>query len=375
MLEKLVSALKGPVESVFMSVNSGDGEPLELCEECGSPLLGSACTNCGTSYRDGASPVGAAPLDRRDLSKVLGRSVGARAHGSYALSMQQEEGMAPLRKEIDILVEQFSASPESKASVKQSAERLAVKVMGEVGPTKAAIASVAQEFLRQGRSMAEVSSCVAKVHAGLDRVKDMIVQVGPLRDVGEVVILVDGRERPFSSAKAGLYCKLRIPVFASDDGKLMEFRGTEVTKHGYDPKRMVRGAYWSEFVIRVQEINFELFKVLKEARLSGLPVGAEDLGASFRKFSISKLPVTELLLKESGLFNEVSAEYAKLYAAKVMDGQGRSPRKLAEDALREACEEVVPGSLSDLMILKFRLKPSGMKSLIVKWEPAEYWPG
>lgn len=353
----------------------GEGEPLELCEECGSPLTDGACPVCGSGFREGAGPTGTAPMSRRELSGLLDRSAGERTYGSLVLSMQQEEGMAPLRKEIDLLVEQFSASPEMKASVKQSAERLAVKVMGDIGPTKAAIASVAQEFLRQGRSMAEVSSTIARIHSGMDRVKDAIVEVGPLQSIENVVVLVDGSRRPFSSEKLGLHHRLRIPIFASDDGRLLEFTGTSVTKSGYDSKRLTRGASWSEFTISVDERNFELFKVLKEARLAGLPGSAADLSASFRKFSISKLPLTEQLLKESGLFNEVSAEYAKRYATKAVDGRGRSPRKLAEDALVEACEEVVPESLSDLMVSRYKLKPSAIRSLLVKKEPAEYWPG
>ena len=350
-------------------------EPLELCEECGSPLSEGLCPICGSTFRDGSGPTGTAPMDRRDLAKLLDRSVGERAYGSLVLSMQQEEGMAPLRKEIDLLVEQFNASPELKASVKQSAEHLAVKVMKEIGPTKAAIAAVSQEFLRQGRAMPEVSSCVAKIHPGMDRVKDAVVQVGPLSDVGDVRTLVDGRERPFASMKDGLYYKLRLPIFAFDDGKLLEIKGAAVTKGGYDPKRITPVASWSEFQIRVEERNFELFKVLKEARLAGLPGNTEDLSASLRKYSISKLQCTDLLLKEAGLFNEVSAEYARRYAAKAVDGRGKSPRKLAEEALLEACEAVVPQSLSDLMVPKLFLKPAQVRFLLVKSEPTEYWPG
>lgn len=55
--------------------------------KCGSPLEDGLCAGCGAVYREGASPVGAAPLDKRELSRVLGRSVGNRAHESYALSM------------------------------------------------------------------------------------------------------------------------------------------------------------------------------------------------------------------------------------------------------------------------------------------------
>ena len=333
------------------------------------------CQVCSQGFREGTGPTGSAPMSRRELSDLLDRSAGERSYGSLVLSMQQEEGMAPLRKEIDLLVEQFSASPEAKESAKQSAERLAVKIMGELGPTKAAIASVAQEFLSQGRGMAEVSSCIARVHPGMDRLKDLDVEVKPSAHTKEVRVLVDGRERPFSSFASGFYLRLRIPVFASDDGKPLELKNAAVTRKGYDPKRMAWAASWSEFQIRVEERNFELFKVLKEARLAGLPGNREDLSVSFRKYSVAKLPLTELLLKEAGLFNEVSAEYAKRYAAKVGDGQGRSPRKLAEEALLEACEAFVPQSLGDLMVSKLMLKPSAVKFLLVKNEPADYWPG
>ena len=300
--------------------------------------------------------------------------MGVKAHGSYALSIQQEKGMAPLRKEIDSLVERFNASTEAKRAAKQTAERLAVKIVGDLGSTKAAIASVAQVFIGQGRNLAEVGSSIGKLHPGMDRLRDLTVEVCPAPE-GEIRVFVGGRERPFRSYSEGLYRRLRIPIFASDDGKQLEFRGTAVTKGHYDPKRMILGASWSEFTIRVQETNFELFKVLKEARLAGLQGAAEDLSASFRKFSISKLPLTEQLLKESGLFKEVSAEYAKRYAAKAVDRRGRSPRKLAEDSLVEACGEVVPKSLSDLMVSKFMLKPSAMRAIVVRREPAEYWPG
>jgi hypothetical protein len=223
--------------------------------------------------------------------------------------------------------------------------------------------------------MAEVSSCVAKVHAGMDQLKDLVLEVKPSEGAKDIRVLVDGKERPFSSFGSGIYLKLRVPLFASDDGKLLELKGAAVTKEGYDQKRMDRLASWAEFEVRVEERNFELFKVLKEARLAGLPGGREDLSVSFRKYSISKLPLTELLLKKSGLFNEVSAEYATRYALRAGDGQGRSPRKLAEEALLEACEVVVPSSLSDLILSKFKLKPASVRFLLVSTEPASHWPG
>ncbi|MDV3292656.1 MAG: hypothetical protein LYZ70_00110 [Nitrososphaerales archaeon] len=351
----------------------GDGEPLELCEECGSPLEDGVCGGCGPGFRGGASPVGAAPPDRRELSKILGRNVGARAHGSYALSMQQEKGMAPLRKEIGSLVERFNASPEVKASVRQNAERLAVKIMDDLGPTKAAIVSVTQEFIRHGRTLTEVASCISQVHAGMDKLRDLVVEVYPAPE-GKIRVLVDGSERPFRSYTEGLYRKLRIPLFASDGSALFELRNARLTTDGYDPKR-VEPRRPTEFVIRADDRSFELFKVLKEARLSGgSPGGSPDPRVLLRKYSVSKLPLTERLLREAGVLQMVNAEYAKSFAEKLGDGRGRSPRKLAEMALFEVCDGLVPRGLRDEVARRHHLRPSALRSLVVKPELAA-WQG
>lgn len=349
------------------------GEPLELCEECGSPLEDGVCRSCGSGFNEGSSPVGAAPLDRKEISRVLGRKVGPRAHGSYSLSMQQEQGMAFLRKEIDTLVEQFDASSEAKVSVKQSAERLAAKIMDKIGPTRAAIASVAQEFLRQGRSLVDVSSSIGLIHTKVDQLKDLVIEVYPSPE-GEIRVLLDGRERPFTSYSEGLYKRLRIPLFVSDSGALVELKNAVITRDGYDGRR-VRLLGRSELEIRVDERNFELFKLLEEARLTGgLAPGPLDAGALMRKYSISRLPLTEELLRTANLLPAVNAEYLSRFAGKLKDGRGRSPRKLAEEALTEACAQVVPEFVSSEIVERYHLKPARMKSLIVLPELAA-WRG
>ena len=332
------------------------------------------CGNCGTGYNGGASPVGAAPLDRRELSRVLGRNVGTRAHGSYALSMQQEGGMAPLRREVERLVERFEAPPEVRGTVEKNAERLALGIMAELGPTKAAIASVAQEFLRLGRSMADVSSHIAEVHPGIDSLKDLVIEVHP-KQGSEVSVLVKGRVRSHSSHSAGLFRRLRIPLFASDCGALVEIRNARLTRGGYDDRR-VQPHGPDEFVIGTNDTSFELFKVLEKARLAaGLGDRNAGVTTALRKYSISKLPLTDTLLREAGLINAVGAEYAKRYARKAANGHGRSPRKLAEEALQEACAMVVPKSLSDLLVTKYHLKPSAVRFLLVTNELTDYWQG
>lgn len=355
------------------SVATREPEPLELCEECGSPLEEDACINCTPGFRDGASPVGATPPDRRELSRILGRNVGAKAHGSYALSMQQGRGMAPLRRLIDLLVERFNASAEVKQVARQSAERLAVKIMEDLGPSKAAIASVAQVFIGQGRNFAEVSFCIAMAHPAVDRLRDLIVEVYPTGG-GEIRILVDGRNRPFRSYTSGVYRKLRIPLYASDGNALVEVKNALITREGYDASR-TEPLGPSDFRVKAGEKNFELFKIIEEARLSGkVTTDSADTGAFLRKYSISKLPLTQKLLREAGVLQKVIMEYARLYAQEVGNGHGRSPRKLAEEALVEACTSVVPPYLGNSISRKYHLKQSGVRSLVVLSELAR-WQG
>lgn len=368
LLSQVTLALKG--ESGNSSVFE-EGEPLELCEECGSPLESGTCIGCGPGQRDGTSPVGAAPLDRRELSRVLGRSVGTRAHGSYALSIQQGEGMAPLRREIDSLVERFNASSEVKRAAKQSAEIIAVKIMEDLGPTKAAIASVAQFFIALGRNFTEVNFCISLVHPGMDRLGDLIVEVYP-EPTGEIRVLVDGRNRPIKSYSSGIYRKLRIALFASDFNGLFELKNARLTQTGFDTTKVEPlGPY--EFRAKTDERNFALFKVIEEAKLSGkIAAGAIDTGALLRRYSVSKLPLTRRLLNEAGLLQRVTGEYARLLTQEVMNGRGRSPRKLAEEALIETCTRVVPSCLNSSIPRRYHLKQSGVRSLVVLSELAAW---
>ena len=345
----------------------GPERELDLCEECGAPLQDGFCFNCGDGFREGASPVGAAPLDRSDLSKVLRRPVGPRAHGSYALSMQQDEKMAPLRKQIELLVEQFNASPQTKNSVKQISERNAVKLLPDLGPTKAAVASVAQEFLSLGRTMAEASFYVARIHPRVGRLSSLVLEVYAPSAGGEVEVLVSSRKREFKSCADDPYKKLRIPVYCWDDAAVVELRNAFLCEDGYPAKR-VKVLAPSRFALTLPERTFQLFKILKEAKLSGLiPAGglSVDPVSVARKYSVARLPFTERFLRETGYLNRVNARYTALLRQKLANGNGRMPRKLAEEALTEACHAEVPQFVSDQVVKRYRLKPSEMSSLIV----------
>jgi hypothetical protein len=83
--------------------------------------------------------------------------------------------------------------------------------------------------------------------------------------------------------------------------------------------------------------------------------------------------LTEELLRVANLLPAVSAEYMARLTSKARDGRGRSPRKLAEEALLEACSALVPGFVSDEMCERYRLNPSRLRSLVVLPELAARW--
>ena len=311
--------------------------------------------------------MGTAPLDRRELSRVLSRTVGPRAHGAYSLSMQQAEGMSHLRDEIESLVEQFNASPQTKNSVKQISERSAVKLMPELGPTKAAIASVAQEFLNLGRMMSDVSFSIARVHPRVGRIGSLLLTVYAPDPQNPVDVLVNSRRRQFKAYSDGLYLRLRAPIYCWDNGAAVELRNAVLCRGGYPEKStQLQGA--SRFVLVIPERTFQLFKILEEAKLSGTMQASEfsaDPTGMVRKYSIAKLRFTERFLRETGYLNRVNARYTVILRLRLANGKGRMPRKLAEEALIEACHREVPPFVSDLILRKYLLKGSEMSSLLV----------
>lgn len=370
--------LFGPLKAVDSFSGMGGPGQGETCEHCGSPLDDSGiCWSCsGGGFVEGGSPVGSAPLEKTELSKVLKRSVGERAHGAYSLSLQQEEGMAHLREAIESLVEQFNASSQTKNSVKQSSERNAIKLSPQLGPTKAAIAAVAQEFLCLGRSIGEVSLSIARIHPRVGRLTSLVLEVFKTEEGRTLDVLVNGQKRDCKSYSEGLYLTLRIPVYCWDEGALVELSNAVLCKGMY-PEERVQLIGPSKFLLVLPEKTFQLFKILEEARLSGavsineFPV---DPLKVVRKYSITKLPFTERFLRETGYLNAVNVRYTAILRDRLRNGRGRMPRKLAEEALVEACSNEVPRYICELVVRKYHLKPSKVSSLVVLQELEAWQP-
>jgi hypothetical protein len=225
---------------------------------------------------------------------------------------------------------------------------------------------VAQEFLNLGRSMAEVSFYIARVHPRVGRLSSLVLEVYAPDEGRAPSVLVNSRKRDFKSYSDGPYRRLRISVYCWDGGAVVDLQNAVLCKGTYPAKRMgLLGP--SRFVLVLPERTFELFKILKEARLSGsMPSG--DLSVDpvnvLRKYSVAKLPFTERFLRETGYLNRVNAKYSAVLRQKLTNGKGRMPRKLAEEALMEACRREIPPDVSELIVRRYRLKPSEMSGLL-----------
>jgi len=215
--------------------------------------------------------------------------------------------------------------------------------------------------------MAEVSFFVARRHPRVGRIGSLLLTAYAPDEAGAPDVLVNSRHRDFKSYPDGLYLRLRVPIYCWDSGAVVELRNAVLCRRGY-PSKNTRLYGPSRFALVIPERTFQLFKILEEAKLSGTMQNSEsgiDPATVARKYSVAKLTFTERFLRETGYLNRVSARYGAILRQRLADGKGRMPRKLAEEALIEACNREVPCFVAELIVRKYRLKPTEMSSLIV----------
>lgn len=379
--------------------DSLDAEPLELCEDCGAPLHGRVCPNCSSSgyrvptdYYDGSNPYGEAALGREKLGAVIDRTVwdqearklrkGAASPGAretnFLNSMLQDQRQVQIHKRVERLVTLFNVSREVQARIAAKAEVQGKRLSkdGRLSLDKAVIVAVANEFLNLHTSFREVSRCIAAVYPAIGELSDLAVDVRTA-DPEAVTVLVNGAERKFKKLRLGgrrgreVY-RLAIPVYVFDNHANVELRNAVFLPNFADEHFNARRAEevnQQVLTLKVDERNYKLFKLLKEARLeAGLTNGEKDVRMLLRRYSISKLPLTSLIMSELGIIGQVQNKFWAILSEKVRDGRGRSPLKLAEDALIEAANQVVfslpdsRGRLAALLRTECSLRSSKLKS-------------
>ncbi len=374
-------------------------EPLELCEDCGAPLHGRVCPNCSSSgysavvdYREGSNPYGEAAMELGKLRAVVDRTVwdedakklrkgavspGAR-ESNFLNSMLQDQRQVQIFKRVERLVSLFNVSREVQERITAKAELQARKLArdGRMGLDQAVIAAVANEFLNLHASFREVSKRIAAAYSEIGELSDLAFDVRT-ENPDAVTVLVNGAERKFKKVRLGgrqgreVY-RLTIPIYISDNHAKVQLRNAVLLPNFADEHFNARRAEEvnrQALTLKVDEKNYKLFKLLKAARLeAGLGKGEKDIRMLLRRYSIRKLPLTSLVMSELGIIGQVQTRFWAILTEKMRDGRGRSPLKLAEDALIEAADQVVSslpyskGRLAALVLTECSPRRSNPKS-------------
>ena len=358
-----------------------------------------------TGFSESSSVRGAASLKPREMSKAI---AGAKwkerplsrkyVNKLNADSRDREESLfLKVRK----LVERLRLDPQESEAVYEKAEVQADRMRkgdgdDDVKEKEEALAAVVRVMQGYGWSLAQVAGRMAAIDRWIVAVEDLRVSV--LLDVthgkvpsgnhcsgnaGLLSVRVGGEERKVDVLENGArFTKLlRIPAFATDDGKVIELSGASIWTREERPggggqqalvcpteRRRLEVLDAHRAVVRVGD-SFEALKLVKrvELRSGHSPATEQQLTKGkearegqakllLRRYNTEKLPVTEYLANSVGALMKLRSRYAQCFVEKFdprkvqerlrnhRDGDEgpllRSPRLLAHEALYQADEEV-----------------------------------
>ncbi len=315
-------------------------------------------------YHQTGSPAGQAGFTSSEYSQILRDRGGGRRHIPKKLErmyngLLNDQREVAVHKKVEALVDQFEAttSTEVRNSVKAAAENLAAKLLRSesISPDRAVMASVAREFLDRGKSFREVVGAIAKLYPKAAEQGDLLVEVA-LEKGEEPRVLVNGKERKFKAYSKGVTKVLRVPLYDFDDHAVIEVGGAAIVG-GYDRRRVElidEKTTRKTLRVKADRRSYELYRLLKETHLDSELVGSGPIVARvenpdylLRRFSLTKLTLTTQVALEAGLLRKLTAEYYSMAKEMFRNSDGRSYRKLAEEALLEA-DSIVWSSLPSL---------------------------
>ena len=294
-------------------------------------------------FSDTNSPRGAASYSRRDVGRIVHRPVSQR----YANKLNADSRDAAeenLVTKIRECVFQFGLEQRGRESFQQEAEGWArrVKKDGEATETEIAFFAVLKTARARGWSFEKAVERLAVVDRRVAAVDDLRIGVllekpallglggnnsgGDRAEDAKVSVRVGGEQRDVEEFQNGAKVNrlLRIPVYTTDDGKVLELRGALlfVTKvngrsvcEGGEKRLEVRDAHTA--VVRVGR-SFALLKLLKKIELSEgytppPAVEAPAVGLFLRRFWTERLPLTEDFLREAGMLALFRSKYSELF--------------------------------------------------------------
>jgi len=338
----------------------------EHCDICGYPLEeDGSCWNCSkkNTYLESSSPVHPV-LTQREVSEIVGEPVGNKR---YRALQPQPDG-TNLHIQIDRLASQFGFSEEVRKRIVTEAEPLAARLVDDrllnekFESPKAAAVAVALVLTRQYRmTLKEVTMGLSRVQRDLGRLSDLHFKIQASMKTKmemkmngrpeDVKVFVNGERRKVRmKLEGGPYAWVDVPIFVEDNhAKVRVEGGTILLTDGPQQKQYeVLGPH--ELRVKTTKESYVLFRFMKKAAALGIGCPSSSLPSHLdpeelaKKHPITKLTFTQQLVRAAGVsIWGLQDRYRQILTRKMKDCPGRSPRKLAEEAVREACREAWEG--------------------------------
>jgi hypothetical protein len=359
-------------------------------------------------YTDGSNVRGAASLKPREMSKAIGGNKGRRFSQRYTnmLNAASRDAGESLFLKVRELVEQLGLDPTVKEAVNEKAEALAARMRknggSDVKENEVALAACIRVMQGCGWSLRRIAERLAKADRKILAVEDLRVGVIILpkgkmvpngnRSSGNagLSVRVGGEERRVEVLNNGVaFTKLlRVPVFATDDGKLIEFAGASIWTREERSSKLVcsscrkptmtvsesgemacskcGGTVWEReaagskvlcpseprrlevldahrAVVKIGD-SFESLKLIKrvELRSEHSPLSPErpaDKGVRqeearllLRRYSTEELPLTEYLANSVGALMQLRAKFAERFVERFDPANIKERLKNHQDA-------------------------------------------
>jgi hypothetical protein len=371
-----------------------------ICGRCGTPYTGDFCPACygeeevprfGAAGGAVSVPHGDIAPSRAELSRIIGHPASLKEH-NIARGIHVDGTGKAIHDRALAAVNMLNVSHESQARILEDVEREALATWKKEEGVSLERA-VAFAFLKQGRgigrSVEEIQLALAR---GGFRVRMEPVQITVAApDPMKLSLFVNGCERDVRMATSPRV--IRVPIYLNDalstgggDDDLDCSGEVEIRVGGNCAIIDVRSPYefrqldWHAvkvFTGSGRRRCFYLFKTEKQVAIgpdsrtrsasSSLPLNAE---AMMKRFQPSKFPVSATLMEAAGCLRAVELRFASLFREMAKNAHGRTPERVAADALYLADQEVFASlpdakrGLARSVIIRLGLRSGGREGYL-----------
>ena len=354
----------------------------------------------------GLTPYGDSAPSRSDLKKIIGHRATVKEH-NIAKGIHVDAVEKAVHDRGSAAVAQLDVSPEARIRILGEMEREAVATWKRAKKNGIGAdqrrknngitleKAVAFAFLRQcrgiGRSVEQMQHTLARAGFGI-RMEPVHVMIAS-RDPGSLRLFVNDREQTMRITRSPKL--VRVHIYLSDllEEDSDEEGEVEIRVSGNGAIIETLSPYesdqpdWQTLRVFAGRRCFYLFKAQEDVAVKPdwtatravmpcpeLPVNVE---AVMRRFLPSKFPVSSMLMDISGCLREAELMFVSLFREMIEDAHGRSPERVAVNALYSADQAVFDSlpiaakSLAQSMIIRLGLARGnylGKAGLLLKSE-------